>query len=164
MGEITLDQYKGSNIEKGFITDVQSNQGLDDSIIAKSLAGNFEKGIIDEDLFNKAIEELNSLQGDSKVGTKIPIFANLTLQKGEEGWEVKEEKEEVEKGCNTKKAEETTEEDGEDEEDEEGVVEKAEDEEEEDEEESEETDDDEEEEEESEETDDDEEEEEESGE
>ena len=152
MGEITLDQYKGSNIEKGFITDVQSNQGLDDSIIAKSLAGNFEKGIIDEDLFNKAIEELNSLQGDSKVGTKIPIFANLTLQKGEEGWEVKEEKEEVEdgeeveKGCNTKKAEETTEEDGEDEE---GVVEKAEDEEEEDEEESEETDDDEEEEEES---------------
>lgn len=148
MGEITLDQYKGSNIEKGFVTDVQSNQGLDDSIIAKSLVGNFEKGIIDEDLFNKAIEELNSLQGDSKVGTKIPIFANLTLQKGEEGWEVKEEKEEVEdgeeveKGCNTKKAEETTEEDEEDEED---VVEKAEDEEEEDEEESEETDDDEEE-------------------
>jgi len=145
MGEITLDQYKESNIEKGFITDVQSNQGLDDSIIAKSLAGNFEKGIIDEDLFNKAIEELNSLQGDSKVGTKIPIFANLTLQKGEEGWEVKEEKEEVEdgeeveKGCNTKKAEETTEEDGEDEED---VVEKAESEEEE---ESEETDDEEEE-------------------
>lgn len=143
MGEITLDQYKGSNIEKGFITDVQSNQGLDDSIIAKSLAGNFEKGIIDEDLFNKAIEELNSLQGDSKVGTKIPIFANLTLQKGEEGWEVKEVKEddedgeEVEKGCNTKKAEETTEEDG---------VEKAESEEED---ESEETDDEEEEEEES---------------
>lgn len=136
MGEITLDQYKESNIEKGFITDVKSNQGLDDSIIAKKIAGNFEKGIIDEDLFSKAIEELNSLQGDSKVGTKIPIFANLTLQKGEEGWEVKEEKEEkeeeeeeeggeeVEKGCDTKKAEETEEET--EDEDEEDVVEKAE--------------------------------------
>lgn len=105
MGEITLDQYKGSNIEKGFITDIESPKQINDAVIAKNLVDNFQKGLIDQDLFSKAVDELNMVGGTAEVGSKIVLDSKFSLVKGEEGWEekVEEEEEEVEKGC--KKAE-----------------------------------------------------------
>lgn len=59
---IGLDQYNGSFIQKGFETPKQEKRITFDSI-EEQLKNNFQKGLIDEDLFNKAIGELDLLKG-----------------------------------------------------------------------------------------------------
>jgi hypothetical protein len=60
MHEITLDQYKGSNIEKGFKPKTRD--------IEKILIGNLEKGFIDENLFIKAINEYDLIKSVALIG------------------------------------------------------------------------------------------------
>lgn len=68
MAEITLESYKGSIIEKGFINEPIINQ---ESVktpeelyasVESQLEENFSKGLIDEELFMKAKEELETLK------------------------------------------------------------------------------------------------------
>lgn len=83
MGEITLDLYKGSNIEKGF-----SNKKLDESQIMETVVGNFQKGLIDSETFEKAIGEMNLMKGEASVGTTIPVNSKVDVVKKENGWAI----------------------------------------------------------------------------
>jgi hypothetical protein len=64
--EISLNNYKGSSIEKGFSSLPEPNF----SDIEKSLEDNFSKGLITEDLFCKAQEELDLIKAR---GRKVPV-------------------------------------------------------------------------------------------
>lgn len=67
MTEITLEQFKGTNIEKGFKS--ESNPTIQD--IEKALECNLEKGLISEELYDKAVEELDLLKGKKAMVGEI---------------------------------------------------------------------------------------------
>jgi len=79
---IGLEQYKGSFIQKGFEATKTTNKVTFDSI-KEQLKNNLQKGLIDEDLFNKAVGELDSLKGglaDKKTPKDIAEKWGVTVE------------------------------------------------------------------------------------
>lgn len=79
---ISLEQYKGSYIQKGFEDTKTTNKVTFDSI-EEQLKNNLQKGLIDEDLFKKAIRELDSLKGglaDKKTPKDIAEKWGVTVE------------------------------------------------------------------------------------
>jgi hypothetical protein len=62
---ITLENYKGTNILKSFQTEEPSNVQYTFESIEKSLHEGFEKGLIDEELLEKSLEELDLIKGSN---------------------------------------------------------------------------------------------------
>jgi hypothetical protein len=67
---ITLENYKDSNILKGFVQEQKVQHTFES--IEKSLHEGFEKGLISEDLLEKSLEELDLIKGgEGSRGGKI---------------------------------------------------------------------------------------------
>lgn len=54
--EISLDQYRGSEVMKGF-------EGNPLNVMEQTVKNNFQKGLIDKDTFEKAMFELDIIKG-----------------------------------------------------------------------------------------------------
>lgn len=64
---ITLENYKDSNILKGFQTETKESKPTHTfESIQKSLEGGLEKGLISQELYEKSLEELDSLKTKEK--------------------------------------------------------------------------------------------------
>ena len=88
MSEVTLNQFEGSNIEKGFKNDIQKGESLGETGLIEKVAENFQKGLIGLDLFEKAIGDINTLGlSDASEGSTLEV-KNVLLTKGEDGWEL----------------------------------------------------------------------------
>ena len=86
MSEVTLDQFKGSNIEKGFQTDISERKAVSERTIIEKTANNFNKGLFGEDLLEKAVSDINSLgMTELSKGSTIDITGGQLL-KGETAW------------------------------------------------------------------------------
>lgn len=98
---VTLEDYRKSNIEKGFNTESNTPTYIIDSLI-----DSFDKGLIGEDLFDKAIEELNLLEKAKKanVGEIRKRKDGKSYKKTLDGWKLEseggEKKEEKKEGGN----------------------------------------------------------------
>lgn len=64
---ITLENYKGSNILKGFQTETKESVSTHTfESIQKSLEDGLEKGLINQELYDKSLLELDSLKTKEK--------------------------------------------------------------------------------------------------
>jgi len=93
MKTVSLNDYKGSNIEKGYINSLsEENQDLD---LEKVLEMKLEKGLIDQDLFEKAKKDLSKLQKvtrTNKNGKKYTTYVKKEETEKKEESDVKGEK------------------------------------------------------------------------
>lgn len=125
--EVSLEDYKNSNIEKGF-----TNKSFDESEIIGQVVSNFDKGLLEDEVFEKAIGEVNLIKGEAEVGTSFTAQNGTVVSKTDKGWELTKaseegeevDEEEVEKGFNFEKKDKDEEDEevkkGDDEEGEEG--------------------------------------------
>lgn len=95
MENVTLNQYKGTIIEKGF-----QNNEVDELKAVLALGQNFNKGLIDEELLEKALPEISQLNQVLSEGDYLTLDNGKNLVKSIDGWILEkaktEEKEEEE--------------------------------------------------------------------
>jgi outer membrane biosynthesis protein TonB len=117
MENVTLDLYKGSNIEKGF-----GGESIDEFKAIIALGQNFNKGLIDEETLEKALPEVSNLKQILSEGDYLTLEDGRNLVKAVDGWILEKAKtEEKEEESEEEEKEETEEKD----EDEEKEMEKA---------------------------------------